>query len=128
MRPNDLKILMKPAHLGKQCKIRPATQCPICNSPVTHTEGEVFYYCSNLACPGRVAREIEYFVGRGQMDIEGLGEKGVRQLLTAGLIKDQADLFALKAEDLANLDGYADLKIQNLLTNLAAAKTRPPDK
>ena len=68
-----------------------------------HPDGEVYYYCSNPDCPERRARQIEYFVSRGLMDIEGLGDKGVRQLLTAGLINDEADLFTLKPESLERL-------------------------
>ncbi|MEP7285353.1 MAG: NAD-dependent DNA ligase LigA [Chloroflexota bacterium] len=116
------------ARTGDEVPITPPERCPVCDHPVIHPEGEVYYYCSNLHCPERVARSIEYFVGRGQMDIDGLGEKGVRQLLQAGLIKDEADLFFLKKEDLANLEGYADLKVQNLLNNLEAAKDRPFDR
>ncbi len=100
------------ARTGAEVPITPPTNCPFCGSPVLHPEGEVFYYCSNLDCPERVARQIEYFVARGLMDIEGLGERGVRQLIDAGLIHDEADLFSLKAEDIAKLEGYADKSIQ----------------
>jgi DNA ligase (NAD+) len=62
------------------------------------------------------------------MDIEGLADKGVRQLLEAKLIADEADLFTLKPESLADLEGYAALKIQNLMKNIEAAKTRPLDR
>jgi DNA ligase (NAD+) len=116
------------ARTGDEIPIAPPTHCPACNSPVLHAEGDVFYYCSNAYCPERIARSIEYFVARDLMDIEGLGDKGVRALLTAGLIKDEADLFTLKAEDLEKLEGYGDLKVQNLLTSLENAKTRPLDR
>jgi DNA ligase (NAD+) len=116
------------ARTGSEQPIVPPVHCPYCNSPVLHTPGEVFYYCSNPICPERVARSIEYFVGRGQMDIEGLGERGVRQLLEAGLIKDEADLFALTAEKLSSLEGYAETRVQNLLKNIEAAKNRPLDR
>lgn len=116
------------ARTGAEIEIVPPTECPVCKSPVIRREGEVALYCSNRNCPERVARSVEYFVGRGQMDIEGLGTKGVRQLLEAGLIKDEADLFALTAEQLATLEGYGETKIQNLLANLEAAKQRPLDR
>jgi DNA ligase (NAD+) len=116
------------ARTGEEVEIVAPTVCPVCKSPVIRREGEVALYCSNPDCPERVARSIEYFVGRGQMDIEGLGTKGVRQLLEAGLIHDEADLFALTAEQLAPLEGYAETKAQNLLANLAAAKQRPLDR
>jgi len=113
------------ARTGEEQPILPPTVCPVCGFPVAQLDGEVFYFCTNPACPERVARNIEYFVSRGAMDIEGLGEQGVRQLLTAGVIRDEADLFTLKAEDLEKLEGYGEKKIQNLLKNAEAAKTRP---
>jgi DNA ligase (NAD+) len=113
---------------GDEIPIRPPEKCPFCDAPVIQREGEVYYYCSNAACPERTARSIEYFVGKGQMEIDGLGERGVRQLLDAGLIKDEADLFTLKAEDLEKLEGYGELRIQNLLNNVQAAKDRPFDR
>jgi DNA ligase (NAD+) len=116
------------ARTGDEKPIKPPERCPFCNSPVAHTEGEVFYYCSNPECPERIARQIEYFVARGVMDIEGLGGRGVRQLLEAGLIKDEADIFSLKPEQLAELEGYAELRIQNLMTQIQAARDRPFDR
>ncbi len=116
------------ARTGSETPITPPTNCPFCNSPVVHAEGEVFYYCGNPECPERIARGIEYFVARGVMDIEGLGDKSVRQLLAAGLIKDEADLFTLKAENLAGLEGYADLRVENVINNIQAAKNRPLDR
>lgn len=109
---------------GEETPILPPTHCPVCNSPVQRIEGEIYYFCVNPACPERIARNIEYFVSRGAMDIEGLGEQGVRQLLNAGLIKDEADLFTLRAEDLEQLEGYGEKKIQNLLKNIEGAKDR----
>ncbi|MCC7206418.1 MAG: NAD-dependent DNA ligase LigA, partial [Anaerolineae bacterium] len=116
------------ARTGDEQPILPPERCPFCHSPVVRAEGEVAYYCSNDECPERKARAIEYFVGRGQMDIEGLATRGVRQLLEVGLIKDEADLFLLKPEDLKDLEGYADLKIKNLMASLEAAKARPLDR
>jgi DNA ligase (NAD+) len=116
------------ARTGNEIPITPPKECPYCHSPVVHQDGEVAYYCSNPECPERVARQIEYFVARGVMDIEGLGEHGVRQLIEAGLIKDEADLFSLKPDQLAELEGYGELRIQNLMNNLQAAKTRPLDR
>ncbi len=116
------------ARTGDEVPITPPERCPVCDSPIAHADGEVYYFCTNPACPERVARNIEYFVSRGAMDIEGLGEQGVRQLLTAGLIHDEGDLFSLKAEDLEKLEGYAEKKIQNLLKNIEGAKDRPLDR
>ena len=116
------------ARTGNEQPIEPPETCPACGTPVQRAEGEVAYYCPNPSCPERVARNVEYFVSRGAMDIAGLGERGVRQLLAAGLIHDEADLFTLRAEDLLQLEGYAEKKVENLLKNIEAAKDRPLDR
>ncbi|HVO69360.1 MAG TPA: NAD-dependent DNA ligase LigA, partial [Aggregatilineaceae bacterium] len=113
------------ARTGEERPIQPPAACPVCNSPVARDEGEVAYYCTNPACPERIARNIEYFVSRGAMDIDGLGERGVRQLLAEGLIHDEADLFSLTADDLLKLEGFAEKKAQHLLASIEAAKNRP---
>jgi DNA ligase (NAD+) len=113
------------ARTGDEQVIHPPERCPVCDSPVERDEGEVAYYCTNPACPERIARNIEYFVSRGVMDIDGLGERGVRLLLDQGLIHDEADLFALTADDLLPLEGFAEKKVQNLLNSIQAAKDRP---
>lgn len=113
------------ARTGNERPITPPDICPACGSPVARDEGEVAYYCTNSACPERIARNIEYFVSREAMDIEGLGERGVRQLLEQGLIRDEADLFTLTADDLLRLEGFAEKKAQNLLRSIQAAKERP---
>jgi DNA ligase (NAD+) len=110
---------------GSETVITPPTHCPICASPVARLEGEIYYFCTNPVCPERIARNIEYFVSRPALDIEGLGEQGVRALLAAGLIHDEADLFTLTAEALSGLEGYAEKKITNLLANIQSAKNRP---
>ncbi|MBN1564518.1 MAG: NAD-dependent DNA ligase LigA [Anaerolineae bacterium] len=113
------------ARTGNEQMISPPECCPVCESPVDRDEGEVAYYCTNPACPERVARNIEYFVSRGAMDIDGLGERGVRLLLQEGLIHDEADLFVLTAHDLLPLEGFAEKKVDNLLASIHAAKDRP---
>ncbi|MCE7949093.1 MAG: NAD-dependent DNA ligase LigA [Chloroflexi bacterium CFX4] len=113
---------------GTEQAITPPECCPFCASLVVRAEGEIAYYCSNPDCPERRARQLEYFVGRGQMDIEGLAVRGVRQLMEAGLIRDEADLFALTAEQLAPLEGYGAQKIKNLLASIEAAKARPLER
>jgi DNA ligase (NAD+) len=113
------------ARAGLERPIYPPERCPVCDSLVERDAGEVAYYCSNPACPERVARNIEYFVSRSAMDIEGLGESGVRQLLNEGLIRDEADIFSLRLDDLLPLEGFAEKKARNLLASIEAAKQRP---
>lgn len=116
---------MMAARTGDERKIEPPATCPVCESLVARDEGEVAYYCTNPACPERVARNIEYFVSRSALDIEGLGERGVRLLLDEGLIADEADLFSLAADELLPLEGFAEKKVENLLASIQAAKNRP---
>ncbi|MEJ2149611.1 MAG: NAD-dependent DNA ligase LigA [Chloroflexota bacterium] len=110
---------------GSETPIEPPERCPFCDSPVIRAEGEVAYYCSNPDCPERLVRAIEYFVSRGAMDIDGLGERIVRQLVEEGLIQDIADLYFLNAEQLMPLEGFAEKKVENLLAAIDASRSRP---
>lgn len=110
---------------GSEEPILPPQHCPFCASPVIRNEGEVAYYCSNPQCPERLVRAIEYWVSRGAMDIDGLGERIVRQLVDAGLIHDVADLYFLTFDDLIGLEGFAEKKAENLLASIDASRRRP---
>ena len=78
----------------------PPTACPACGQPVEHFEGEVAWYCVNAACPAQLVRNVEHFVSRGAMDITGLGIKIVEKLIETGAVKDVADIYTLKREDI----------------------------
>ncbi len=110
------------ARTGKEKKYKPSTKCPACGQAVEHFEGEVAWYCVNAACPAQLVRNIEHFVSRGAMDIVGLGIKIVEQLIESGLVKDVADLFTLKKEQLLELEGFAEKKAVNLLGSIEQAK------
>jgi len=110
------------ARTGKEKKYKPPTKCPACGQDVEHIEGEVAWYCVNAACPAQLVRNVEHFVSRGAMDIVGLGIKIVEQLIEAGLVKDVADLFKLKKDQLLELEGFAEKKAENLLGSIAQAK------
>lgn len=103
----------------------PPATCPVCGQPVENPPGEVAYYCINPACPAQLIRNLEHFVSRGAMDIVGLGIKIVEQLVNEGLVKDVADLYTLKREDLLALEGFAEKKADNLLAAIEASKSRP---
>ncbi len=113
---------------GTETPITPPATCPYCGSPVVRHEGEIAYYCSNIDCPERLARAIEYWVSRGAMDIEGLGERIVRQLIAEGLIRDVADLYFLTPDQLISLEGFADKKVENLLTAIDESRGRSLDR
>jgi DNA ligase (NAD+) len=116
------------ARAGTEKKIVPPKRCPYSGDPVEQREGEVAIYCPNRDCPGRLDRQIEHFVGKGAMDIDGLGEKIVQQLIEVGLARDVADLYRLKRDDLLELEGFAEKKAQNLLNAIAASKQQPLDR
>jgi DNA ligase (NAD+) len=111
------------ARTGGERTIAPPERCPYCETPLTRRAGEVALYCLNPECPGKVDRAVEHFAA--WMDIEGLGEKIVMQLIDAGLVSDVADLYSLKKEDLLELDKFADRKAQKLIDAIDASKRTP---
>ena len=116
---------IKDMRSGKEITYVPPETCPTCNMPVEHLSGEVAWYCVNASCPAQLIRNLEHYVSRGAMDIVGLGIKIVEQLIENGLIKDVADLYTLKSDDLLNLEGYAEKKVENVLAAIAASKQQP---
>jgi DNA ligase (NAD+) len=110
---------------GKEEPYRAPDRCPSCDTPVERPEGEVMIYCPNAACPDRIRWGVIHFVSRGAMDIRGLGERTVAQLIGSGLVRDFADLYHLKAEDLMPLEGFADISAKNLVASIEASKALP---
>ncbi len=100
-------------------------RCPVCDTPVVRGDDAVAIRCPNLTCPAQVRERLFHFAGRGAMDIEGLGNQLIDQLVTRGLVHDPADLFSLKQDDLLPLDLMAQKRADNLLAALAEAKRRP---
>jgi DNA ligase (NAD+) len=117
--PHVLKVV-KP---GKNRKpFRMPKRCPECGSTIHHVEGEVAYRCVNAACPAKRKESILHFAGRHAMNIDGLGDKIVDQLVDKGLVKDVADLYALKEDQVAGLERMAEKSAQNLLEEIEASK------
>jgi DNA ligase (NAD+) len=100
-------------------------RCPVCNTPVERPADEAMRYCPNVSCPGRVLEGIVHYASRDAMDIRGLGYERVRQLLDTGLIANVADLYDLRAEQLVELDRFADQSAGQLVAAIAASKERP---
>ncbi|MCJ7621941.1 MAG: NAD-dependent DNA ligase LigA, partial [Anaerolineaceae bacterium] len=113
---------------GEECVFAPPKCCPSCQQSVERIEGEVAWYCVNAACPAQLIRNLEHFVSRSAMDIVGLGIKIVQQLVQNNLISDVADLFTLKRDDLLNLEGFAEKKVDNLLDSIESSKGRSLDR
>jgi len=101
------------------------TTCPVCDQPLVRPEGEADTRCLNLACPARSQGAIEHFASRGGMDIEGLGEQRVRQLVELGLVRDLADIYSIDWEVLRPLDGWGETSIANLQQAIEASKQQP---
>ncbi len=99
--------------------------CPVCGGPVEHAAGEVAYRCANPACPAKIGQRIGHFVGRGGMDIEGMGWALVTQLLDRGYVTDPADVFFLTKEQLLGLDRFAEKSATNIYERIQAARRRP---
>jgi DNA ligase (NAD+) len=94
------------------------TKCPVCGSAIHKVEGEVAYRCLNSACPAKRRESLLHFASRHAMDIDGLGDKIVDQLVDKDLVKDVADLYALKLDELANLERMGEKSAQNLLDEI----------
>jgi len=97
-------------------------KCPQCGTRIHHVEGEVAYLCVNVSCPARRKESLLHFAARHAMNIDGLGDKLVDQLVDKGLVKDFADLYKLKLETLAGLERMAEKSAQNLLDEIVTSK------
>ncbi len=99
-------------------------KCPVCGSGIFRPEGEVISRCVNASCPARVRESLLHFAARRAMDIDGLGEAVVDQLLAAGLVRSLPDLYALRYEDLVGLERLGPKSARNLLDGIEASKGR----
>jgi DNA ligase (NAD+) len=117
--PQVVKVV-KQAPDGRE--FRMPKKCPVCGGDVYRSEGEVAYRCVNTACPAKLKETLLYFAGRRAMNIDGLGDKLVDQLVDKGLVRDVADLYSLTHEQLANLERMADKSAANLLEEIENSK------
>jgi DNA ligase (NAD+) len=137
VRPGDLVIVRKAgdvipevvgAVVGDEKRSAPwrfPATCPDCGGELRRLDEQSDTYCVNPACPAQQMQKIAHFASRGALDIEGLGEQRVAQLLQEGLIGDVADLFSLNSESLARLEGFGELSASALVAAIAQAKTAP---
>jgi DNA ligase (NAD+) len=140
VRPGDLVIVRKagdvipevvgPVREGtgvpkrRKPKWKFPTLCPSCGTPLVRLPGESDTYCTNIDCPAQRVQRISHYASRSAMDIEGLGEERVLQLVAAGLIDDAADLYDLAPERLAALDRFGALSAANLVAGIVALGIR----
>jgi DNA ligase (NAD+) len=99
--------------------------CPICGSPLVRLEGESNHHCINVECPAQRVQRIVHFASRGALDIEGLGDERVSQLVREGLLNDGGDLYALTLERLVELERFAQRSAQLLLDAIERSKEQP---
>jgi DNA ligase (NAD+) len=105
---------------------QPPALCPSCGTPTVKPEGSVFTKCPNRGgCPGQQFQLLKHFASRGAMDIEGLGEERVLQLLHAGLARNAGDLYRLTAEQLTELEGFGEISAQRLIAAIERSKDTP---
>jgi DNA ligase (NAD+) len=114
--------VVKEKRRGHERKFKMAERCPVCGSSVYREEGEAAYRCVGLSCPAKLKESLKFFGSRGAMDIEGLGEKLIDQLVERGMVRDIADLYGLTTEELAALDRMAEKSAQNLRDALERSK------
>ncbi len=110
---------------GSEKSFRMPTKCPVCGSKVVKDEGQVAVRCVNARCPAQLKRRIEHFASRGAMDIEGLGEAMVEQLVSRGLVREVSDIYRLTSEELRALERMGEKSVANLLGAIARSKQQP---
>jgi DNA ligase (NAD+) len=98
--------------------------CPACGGKAFRAEGEAYWRCMNSACPAQLKERLRHFGSRRAMDIEGLGESTIEQLVATGLVEDFADLYHLTAEQIGGLPRFAEKSAQNLVEAIRASRTR----
>lgn len=113
---------IKDLRTGKEKIPTPPRTCPVCGGETVRFEGEPFLRCTNLDCPAQLKGHIEHFASKLGMDIDGLGEKLVEQLVDKGLVKRLPDLYDLSVEQLAALERMGPKSAQNLVSALQASK------
>lgn len=137
VRPGDTVVVRKagdviPEVVGPVLSARPAglrpwkfpTKCPSCGGPLVRLPGESDTFCTNLECPAQRVQRIVHFASRGAMDIEGLGEKRVVQLVEAGLLTDPGDIYGLDPGRLLELERMGELSTDNLLRAIDQSRGR----
>lgn len=107
-------------------KVKFITHCPECGSKLIRYEGEAAHYCPNeTACPPQIKGKIEHFISRKAMNIDGLGPETVDAFYRLGLIKDTADLYNLRIDDIKNLERMGEKSAENIINGITASKEVP---
>lgn len=118
----EVKEVIKRMRVGNEKEFHMPDTCPICGKDVVKKEGQVDWYCTDKNCATRNRRQIEHFVAKGAFEIDGLGPKIIEKLIEVGLIKDAADLFGLRIEDVEPLERFAEKSADNVIVSIKAKK------
>jgi DNA ligase (NAD+) len=119
--PYVVKVLTE-RRTGGERRFRMPARCPVCGAEVVRPEGEAAYRCIGLSCPAQLKQSVRFFGARGALDVEGLGEKLVDQLVERGLVRDLADLYHLDEAQLAGLERMGKKSAANLRAQLERSK------
>ncbi|MBU1131849.1 NAD-dependent DNA ligase LigA [Patescibacteria group bacterium] len=120
--PEVVQVLPR-LRTGKEKKVEAPKKCPICNSPTVRKQGEVATYCLNKDCFAKEKERIIHFASKKGMNIDGLGEKIVEQLMNEGLVSSFSDIYELTRGDLESLERFAEKSADNLLKSIESSKT-----
>ena len=118
----DVKKVLKELRTGKEKEFHMPKKCPVCGETIEKIGSQVAYRCVNKSCPAIKREAIYHFVSRKALNMEGIGPRIIDQLMAAGLIRDSADLFTLKKEDLLNLERFADKSAENVVDAIQSKK------
>jgi DNA ligase (NAD+) len=110
---------------GKERIFHMPIRCPVCGGEVIKPEGEAMHRCVNARCPAQALERIKHFVGRGAMDIEGLGERLCEILFSAGIVRDVGDIYYVSHQALLGLDRMGEKSASNILSAINTSKERP---
>jgi DNA ligase (NAD+) len=125
--PKVIKVI-RTKRTGEEKEIRPPSKCPVCQTSVVKVEGEVAIRCPNINCPAQIERSILHFGSREAMDIEGMGEAVVQQLLQKPGLKNVADIYDLTKDDFLKLELFADKRAENLMEAIEKSKKQPLER
>jgi DNA ligase (NAD+) len=110
---------------GDEHPFRMPAHCPVCGEPVSRPEGEAVTRCVNARCPAQALEHIIHWASKGAMDIEGLGEKVATRFFDLGLIKDPADIYGLRADQISPLEGFGEKSAEKLVRGIERSKEQP---
>ncbi len=123
--PKIIKVITS-KRTGKEKKVNIPSKCPACKEVVSKArEEEVYWYCLNPNCPAQLKRSLKHFASRGAMDIEGIGESAIDQLVDKGMVKALNDIYKLNQDDFLKLPLFKEKRAANLISSIAKSKKQP---